>query len=60
NLGTMGGGPIGAVLIGFVIAAIGPIDAVLVPCGLMIFLWAAIYFFTPLWRLEAPQKKASP
>ena len=60
NLGTMGGGPIGAVLIGFVIAAIGPIDAILVPCGLMIFLWAAIYFFTPLWRLEAPQKKASP
>lgn len=60
NLGTMGGGPIGAVLTGYVIRWLGPIDAVLVPCGLMIFLWAAVYFFTPLWRIEAPEKKASP
>jgi hypothetical protein len=29
---------------------------VLVPCGLMVLLWAAVYFFTPLWRIEAPPK----
>ncbi|MEX0839967.1 MAG: MFS transporter [Parvibaculum sp.] len=56
NLGTMGGGPIGAVLIGYLIAWIGPLDAVLVPCGLMVFLWAAIYWLTPLWRVEAPPR----
>ena len=55
NLGTMGGGPIGAVLIGYLIAAVGPLDAVLVPCGLMIFLWVAVYWLTPLWRVEAPR-----
>ncbi len=56
NLGTMGGGPIGAVLIGYLIAWVGPLDAVLVPCGLMVFLWFAIYWLTPLWRVEAPPR----
>lgn len=55
NLGTMGGGPIGSVLIGFLIAAVGPLDAVLVPCALMGVLWVAIYFLTPLWTIEAPK-----
>jgi predicted MFS family arabinose efflux permease len=56
NLGTMGGGPIGSLLTGYVIRWLGPTDAVLVPCGLMVLLWAAVYFFTPLWRIEAPPK----
>jgi MFS family permease len=56
NLGTMGGGPIGSLLPGYVIRWLGPTDAVLVPCGLMVLLWAAVYFFTPLWRIEAPPK----
>src|SRR5690606_22138840 len=42
NLGTMGGGPIGSLLTGYVIRWLGPIDAVLVPCGLMVLLWAAV------------------
>jgi MFS family permease len=55
NLGTMGGGPIGAILTGYVIRWVGPLDAVLVPCSLMVVLWSAIFFFTPLWRIEAPR-----
>jgi MFS family permease len=59
NLGTMGGGPIGSVLIGFLIAWIGPLDAVLVPSALMLVLWVAIFFLTPLWRIEAPKPNQS-
>lgn len=33
QLGSMGGGPIGAVLTGYVIKYLGPLDAVLVPVG---------------------------
>lgn len=55
NLGTMGGGPIGAILTGYVIRWVGPLDAVLVPCSLMVVLWSAIFLFTPLWRIEAPR-----
>ena len=53
QLGSMGGGPIGAVLTGILIQHLGPLDAVLVPVGLMVILWLSIYFFTPLWKLEA-------
>lgn len=59
NLGTMGGGPIGSVLIGFLIAWIGPLDAVLVPSALMLVLWVAVFFLTPLWRIEAPKPNQS-
>ncbi|MEP2830174.1 MFS transporter [Parvibaculum sp.] len=55
NLGTMGGGPIGSLLVGILIGRIGPLNAVLIPSGLMLFLWAAIFFFTPLWKIEAPR-----
>ena len=54
NLGTMGGGPIGSLLTGYVIEWIGPLNAVLVPSGLMVILWIAVYAFTPLWKIEAP------
>tara|TARA_R110000868_G_scaffold10429_10_gene51270 strand:- start:2089 stop:3276 length:1188 start_codon:yes stop_codon:yes gene_type:complete len=56
QLGSMGGGPIGAVLTGYVIKYLGPLDAVLVPVGLMIILWLSIFFFTPLWKMEAQPK----
>lgn len=55
QLGSMGGGPIGAVLTGYVIKYLGPLDAVLVPVALMVVLWLSIFFFTPLWRMEAPR-----
>lgn len=57
QLGTMGGGPIGAVLTGYVIKYLGVLDAVLVPVGLMVVLWLSIFFLTPLWSLEAPPRK---
>ena len=56
QLGSMGGGPIGAVLTGILIQHLGPLDAVLVPVGLMVILWLSIFFFTPLWTMEAPPK----
>jgi MFS family permease len=56
QLGSMGGGPIGAVLTGYLIKYMGPLDAVLVPVGLMVILWLSIFFFTPLWKLEAPAR----
>jgi MFS family permease len=55
QLGSMGGGPIGALLTGYVIKYLGPLDAVLVPVALMVVLWLSIFFFTPLWRMEAPR-----
>lgn len=55
QLGAMGGGPIGALFIGYVIRGVGPLNAVLVPVALMVVLWLSIFFFTPLWRLEAPR-----
>jgi hypothetical protein len=56
QLGSMGGGPIGALMTGYLIRWFGPLDAVLVPVGLMVVLWLSIFFFTPLWRLEAPAR----
>ncbi len=55
QLGSMGGGPIGALLTGYVIKYLGVLDAVLVPVALMAVLWLSIFFFTPLWRMEAPR-----
>ena len=60
QLGNMGGGPIGALATGYLIRWLGPLDAVLVPVGLMIVLWLSIFFFTPLWRLEAPARGHAP
>lgn len=55
QLGSMGGGPIGALLTGYLIKYMGVLDAVLVPVALMAVLWLSIFFFTPLWRMEAPR-----
>lgn len=60
QLGSMGGGPIGAFITGFLIKWLGPLDAVLVPAGLMIFLWLAMFLLTPLWRMEAPSHQYTP
>lgn len=52
QLGSMGGGPIGALLIGYVITTLGPLNAVLVPSSCMVVLWLSIFFFTKLWQVE--------
>lgn len=53
QLGMMGGGPIGAFGAGFIIQALGPLDAVLVPSSCMVVLWLIIFFRTNLWKIEA-------
>ena len=53
QMGMMGGGPLGSLLIGFVIQWLGVLDAVLVPVVCMAALWVTVFFTTPLWRLEA-------
>ncbi len=53
QMGFMGGGPLGALAVGFAVDGVGPQLAVLVPAaGMAIFLvW--VYFGTHLWRLSA-------
>lgn len=57
SLGTLGGGPIGSLLMGYIIGWVGPLNAVLVPSSLMILLWISIFFLTPLWRMEMPKRR---
>lgn len=58
QLGMMGGGPIGALGAGFIIKALGPLDAVLVPSSCMVVLWLIIFFSTNLWKIEAGSGQA--
>ena len=59
QLGMMGGGPIGAFGAGFVIEALGPLNAVLVPSSCMVFLWLTMFFATNLWKIEAGTGQAA-
>jgi MFS family permease len=59
QLGMMGGGPIGAFGAGFVIQALGPLDAVLIPSSCMVVLWLVIFFGTNLWKIEAGTGQAT-
>ncbi len=52
-LAMMGTGPVGSVLYGFVINAIGLQYAALMPVVLMLIVWPAMFFKTDLWRLKA-------
>jgi len=59
QIGMMGGGPIGAVMAGFVIQALGPLNAVLVPSSCMVVLWLVVFFSTNLWKIEAGTGQAA-
>ena len=59
QIGMMGGGPIGAFMSGFVIQALGPLDAVLVPSSCMVVLWLVVFFSTNLWKIEAGTGQAA-
>ena len=50
---TLAGGPIGSFTIGYLIGWLGPLDAALVPAFALIFVWLGLFFFTPLWKVEA-------
>lgn len=47
---SFGGMPIGSLLLGFVAAALGPQQAVLVPAGAMALLTVFVALTSPLWR----------
>ena len=52
-LAMMGTGPLGSVLYGFVINAIGLQYAALMPVVLMLIVWPTMFFTTDLWHLKA-------
>lgn len=60
TLGLMGGGPLGAVVYGFLAKAFGPHASILVPGVLMVGLVTCVFFFSPLRHLdeEAPPRTA--
>ncbi|NWH09242.1 MAG: MFS transporter [Alphaproteobacteria bacterium] len=51
QLAMMGGSPLGAFLIGLIVARIGVLDAILVMIGLGVALWLAMFFFSSLWTM---------
>ncbi|MEQ8747004.1 MFS transporter [Pyruvatibacter sp.] len=53
QMAMMGGGPIGALLAGYVASILGLFDALLVPPVAMLFLWLGVFFFTSLWKADA-------
>ncbi|MBI1239018.1 MAG: MFS transporter [Alphaproteobacteria bacterium] len=59
QLAQMGGAPIGSLLIGFIISAIGVLDAILVPMAGIVILWSSVFFLTPLWRIEREEPAPS-
>jgi MFS family permease len=60
TMGMMGGGPLGSLIIGVLIENIGLLNAAIVPAIAMVFFWAAIYFLTSLWTLEAEAPRPTP
>lgn len=50
TLSQMGGGPIGALLMGFLIARLGLLPSLLVPIGLVLIMFLVMRFATPLWH----------
>ena len=53
QLGFMGGGPIGAISIGYIADAVGPTLSVLFPAALMTVFLGLVIWRTSLWTLEA-------
>ncbi len=52
-LAMMGTGPIGSVIYGFAIKEMGLLNTALLPAGLMLIVWPAMFFATDLWSLKA-------
>jgi MFS family permease len=53
SLGFMGGAPIGALTMGFVVAAVGPHTAVLIPSAIMLLVLLLLRFRSELWQVRA-------
>ncbi|MEL0083905.1 MAG: MFS transporter [Gammaproteobacteria bacterium] len=50
----MAGGPIGSLMMGYLIGQFGPLQAAMAPPIGMVFIMTSVYLFTDLWRIEAP------
>ena len=55
QLGFTGGMPIGAIVLGFVVHALGARSAALVPGGAMLLVLAVLLTTTALWRIRSPE-----
>ena len=60
QLGFMGGAPLGAALLGVIVDHAGPNLVILVPSIGMLTLIAYMFFFTPIWKMDAHQIATSP
>jgi MFS family permease len=58
QLGFIGGTPLGALLIGYLVQRFGIFDAMLWPVVAMAAVWGAAFLLSPLWRLEAQRADA--
>ena len=56
----MAGGPIGSLMMGYLIGRFGPLNAAMVPPVGMVIVMTSVYFFTDLWKLEAPTVTGAP
>jgi len=54
QLGFVGGAPIGSFVVGYLVAALGLQNAMLVPLAGVAVLWIAALLFSRLWHLEPP------
>jgi len=55
QLGFLGGAPLGSLVMGLVTAALGPIQAALLPMIGIVVVWIGLFLFTDLWRLSREQ-----
>ena len=54
----MAGGPVGSLMMGYLIGEFGPLKAAMVPPIGMVVVMTAVYLMTDLWKLEAPAVSA--
>lgn len=59
QMAQMGGGPLGAILFGVLAATLGLQTALLVPVALVVAMWIAIRFMTPMWGLRRETAQAA-
>jgi len=59
QMGVLGGGPIGALISGFLIELWGPQNAVLLPAAGMIVMLLLACLFSPIWSLRSPVVSAA-
>ncbi len=54
----MAGGPVGSLMMGYLIGLLGPLEAARLPPIGMVIVLSMVFLFTDLWKLEARQQPA--